>query len=260
MSELDLATVAAANDAWVWAPDDAEVVETAEYRLVRLPERFPDPLQVQWVRSARPAGDVLEEIVTRAAGFGLPGAFFYAKLSAPSGFDEALLARGAELADTCDVLAMALPAAVQAAGVPGLEVRWRTTPEVARDANTVGTATFGGNRASDEEVARQAEADRESFASGAGGAVVAYVGGEPAGVGGLTVVDGVARVWGGGVLEAYRGQGVYRAMVAARLAYAAEHGATMALTQGRVTTSSPILQRLGFTSFGQERCYRLPLS
>jgi hypothetical protein len=88
---LDLATVAAANDAWVLAPEGSEVVETAEYRLVRFPERFADPLQVQWVRSARPAEAVLGEVVARAVGFGLPEAYVYVKLSAPDGFDEALL-------------------------------------------------------------------------------------------------------------------------------------------------------------------------
>lgn len=61
------------------------------------------------------------------------------------------------------------------------------------------------------------------------------------------------------MLEAYRGRGIYRALVAARMTYAAEHGATMALTQGRTITSSPILQRLGFVSYGQQRSYRLPL-
>jgi hypothetical protein len=53
---MDLATVAAANDAWMGpAPDGSEIVETADYRLVRLPDRFPDLLQVQWMKSARPA-------------------------------------------------------------------------------------------------------------------------------------------------------------------------------------------------------------
>jgi hypothetical protein len=100
MGELDLATVAAANDAWVLAPEGSEVVETAEYRLVRFPERFADPLQVQWVRSARPAEAVLEEVVARAVGFGLPEAYVYVRLSAPDGLDEALLGRGAELVVT----------------------------------------------------------------------------------------------------------------------------------------------------------------
>ena len=67
MGALDLAKVAAANDAWVLAPEGSEVVETAEYRLMRFPERFADPLQVQWVRSSRPAEDVL------SAPVGMPG-------------------------------------------------------------------------------------------------------------------------------------------------------------------------------------------
>jgi GNAT superfamily N-acetyltransferase len=240
MGELDLATVAAANDAWVLTPEGSEVVETAEYRLVKFPEPFTDPLQVSWVRSARPAEAVLEDVVARAVGFGLPEAFVYAKLSAPEGFDEALLRRGAQLVDTCDVLALALPADVKAPDLPGFEVRWRTTPEVARDANTVGISAFGGNRASDDELAKRAAADRATVAAGTGGALVAYLD-------------------GGAVLEPYRGRGLYRALVAARLTYAAEHGATLAFTQGRISTSSPILQRLGFTSYGQERCYLLPL-
>ncbi|MGW1340172.1 GNAT family N-acetyltransferase [Kribbella sp. NPDC002412] len=256
---LDLGTVAAASDAWVLEPEGSEVVETAEYRLVRFPDRFPDPLQVQWVRSARPADAVLKDVVARAAEFGLPAAGVYVRLSAPDGLEDALLGYGAELVDTGDVLAMPLPADVKAPDVPGLEVRWPTTPEVARDLNRVGVAVFGGSLASDDELARRAAAYRDSHAAGTGGAVVAYLDGTPAAVAAVDIVDGVARLWGGAVLEEYRGRGVYRALVAARLRYAAEHGATMTLTQGRTTTSSPILQRLGFVSYGEERTYRLPL-
>jgi GNAT superfamily N-acetyltransferase len=263
MGELELGTVAAANDAWAGqAPEGSEVVETAEYRLVRLPERFGSPLQVQWVRSARPAEAVLEDVAARAAGFGLPDAWVNVKLSAPDGFEEALLGSGAELGDTYDVLAMALPADVKAPDLPALEVRWWTAPEVARDANTVGNSLFGGSRASrasDDVIARRAAEERETFAAGAGGGVVAYVDYAPVAVAAIEVADGVARLWGGGVLEPYRGRGIYRALVATRLAYAVEHGATMALSQGNIATSSPILQRLGFVSYGQERSYRLPL-
>jgi GNAT superfamily N-acetyltransferase len=260
MGELELGTVAAANDAWAGqAPEGSEVVETAEYRLVRLPERFGSPLQVQWVRSSRPAEAVLRDVAARAAGFGLPDAWVNVKLSAPDGFEEALLGSGAELGDTYDVLAMALPADVKAPDLPALEVRWWTAPEVARDANTVGNSVFGGSRASDDVIARRAAEERETFAAGAGGGVVAYVDYAPVAVAAIEVADGVARLWGGGVLEPYRGRGIYRALVATRLAYAVEHGATMALSQGNIATSSPILQRLGFVSYGQERSYRLPL-
>jgi GNAT superfamily N-acetyltransferase len=260
MGELDLTTVAVAHDAWAGpAPEGSEVVETAEYRLVRLPERFPDRLQVQWVRSGRPAEAVLADVVARAVEFGLPQASVYVKLSAPDGLDEALLGCGAELVDTADVLAMALPVDVEAPDLPGLEVRWLTVPEAARDANTIGVSVFGGSRASDDVIARRAAAYRAMVAAGTGGALVGYLDGTPVAFAGIEIADGVARLWGGAVLEAYRGRGIYRALVATRLTYAVEHGATMALSQGRIATSSPILQRLGFVSYGQERSYRLPL-
>jgi GNAT superfamily N-acetyltransferase len=138
-------------------------------------------------------------------------------------------------------------------------VRWWTAPEVARDANTVGNSLFGGSRASDDVIARRVAEEREKFAAGAGGGVVAYADGTPVAVAAVEVADGVARMWGGGVLESHRGRGIYRALVATRLTYAVEHGATMALSQGNIATSSPILQRLGFVSYGQERSCRLPL-
>jgi GNAT superfamily N-acetyltransferase len=259
MGELDLATVVAANEAWVSAPEGSEVVETAEYRLVRFPQRFTHRLRVQWVRSARPAEAVLGDVVARAAEYGLPEISVQVKPGAPDGFADALLGRGARLADTSDLLAMALPASIPAPDLAGIETRWLVTPEVAYDANTVGMSAFGGSRAADDVLARRAATLRDSLAAGTGGALVAYLDETPVAAGGVEIVDSVGRLWGGAVLEAYRGRGIYRALVAARMGYAAEHGAAMAFTHGAVATSSPILRRLGFTSYGQERLYRLPI-
>ena len=52
---------------------------------------------------------------------------------------------------------------------------------------------------------------------------------------------------------------VYRALLGARLSYAGEHGATMALVKGRTDTSGPILLRAGFAVYGEEPIYHLPL-
>jgi GNAT superfamily N-acetyltransferase len=93
-----------------------------------------------------------------------------------------------------------------------------------------------------------------------GGMAVAYIDGSPAGSGGVHIVGGVARLFGGGVVESARGQGVYRALLAARLAYGVAHGATMALVKGRAETSGPILRRAGFAVYGQELVYRVPLT
>ncbi|MEV0645214.1 GNAT family N-acetyltransferase [Phytomonospora sp. NPDC050363] len=254
------AAVAAAVEAWVLNPPGTRLAETPEYRIALFPAPFPDPLQLQWVRSSRPARAVLDDVVAHARTFGLPEIHVHARLSSPEGFDDALVARGAQLVDTGDILAMGLPSPVESPDVPGLKTLWRTTPAVARDANTIGIRTFGGEPAPDDAVAQRAAADAETVAAGTGGALVAYLDEVPAAIAGVEIVDGVARLWGGGVLEPYRGRGVYRALVAARLAYATEHNATMALTQGRVSTSSPILRRIGFTSYGQEHSYRLPLT
>jgi hypothetical protein len=85
------------------------------------------------------------------------------------------------------------------------------------------------------------------------------VGGVPAGSGGVSMVDGVARLWGGVVMPSARGQGVYRAVLGARLSYAVTHGATMALVQGKIDTSGPILRRAGFTAYGRQPIYDVPL-
>ena len=61
--------------------------------------------------------------------------------------------------------------------------------------------------------------------SGGGGAVVAYLDDRPVGSGGLTVAGPDARLWGGVVLPEARGRGIYRAVLAARLAYAGQAGA-----------------------------------
>jgi GNAT superfamily N-acetyltransferase len=80
--------------------------------------------------------------------------------------------------------------------------------------------------------------------------------GEPVGTAGSTLAGSAVRLWGAGVLEPARGRGVYRAMLAARLRWALEEGASMALVKGRTVTSAPVLRRAGFASYGQERCWQ----
>jgi hypothetical protein len=51
----------------------------------------------------------------------------------------------------------------------------------------------------------------------------------------------------------FRRGGVYRALVRERMAEATTRGATLALVHAKAQTSSPILQRLGFVTYGQQR-------
>ena len=84
--------------------------------------------------------------------------------------------------------------------------------------------------------------------------------GEAACSGGCSLNGEVAQLWGAVTLPAFRRRGSYRAVLAERLRLARDHGAILALVKGRVETSGPILLRAGFTDYGEERCYWLPIA
>jgi GNAT superfamily N-acetyltransferase len=70
--------------------------------------------------------------------------------------------------------------------------------------------------------------------------------GAPAGTAGLIASKRSVYLAGGVVLSAFRGRGLYPALVAARLRHAAERNIPFATSHARVSTSAPILERLGF--------------
>ncbi|UXY25863.1 GNAT family N-acetyltransferase [Streptomyces sp. HUAS TT20] len=78
-------------------------------------------------------------------------------------------------------------------------------------------------------------------------AVVALAGDEPVSAARLEPVPGTrfAGLWGGGTVEAWRGRGIYRALVAHRAHAAAALGYRY-LQVDAVARSRPILERLGF--------------
>jgi len=70
--------------------------------------------------------------------------------------------------------------------------------------------------------------------------------GEPAATASYVAFPRSAYLIGGVVLPAFRGRGLYRALVAARLAHARARGLTLATSHAREHTSAPILERMGF--------------
>jgi GNAT superfamily N-acetyltransferase len=70
--------------------------------------------------------------------------------------------------------------------------------------------------------------------------------GTPVGTAGLATFERSVYLMGGVVLPAFRGRGVYRALVTARLRYAAERHLPYATSHARASTSAPLLERLGF--------------
>lgn len=255
--------VVAACRAWTWIPDDARTEETEEYLLVRFPD-YADTLLV--VMRFQPTGDAaasLDRLLARAAETGLPEVTVWVKLGAPEGLDDVLVARGGTRVETTDVLACDLTDGVPELGASDVDVHWvagEGAVDVLRDSHTVFSTVFGGEVPPDARLEIESLQARYDHAHGLGGGVVAYADGEPVGSGGITVADGVARLWSGSVVEEHRGRGVYRAMLGARLGYGVENGCSMGLVKGRIETSGPILRRAGFEVFGQERAYRFALT
>ncbi|HEY0936223.1 MAG TPA: GNAT family N-acetyltransferase [Trebonia sp.] len=258
---LTASSVAAASAAWLWVPDSATVVEDDDYAIMRLPDYFEYKLSVLTFQPSGPVGEAVEAVLARARTFGLPALRWPVRAGDQAGLAAELTARGATVVLTLDVLASDLsggapalpPAAVDVA------VRWATDFATARDGSAVGISAFGGSLPPDARIQEYADRDAVTVPAGDGGLLVGYLGETPAGSGGVTMADGVARLWGGAVIPPARGQGIYRTVLATRLSYAAEHGATMALVKGKVDTSGPILRRAGFTAFGSETLYSVPL-
>jgi GNAT superfamily N-acetyltransferase len=87
---------------------------------------------------------------------------------------------------------------------------------------------------------------------------VAYAEGRPVASARLEMAEGrsFGLLFGGGVAPAHRGQGLYRALVAARAAEAKRRGLRYLSIEAR-DTSRPILERLGFVPAGRETTWVL---
>ena len=229
-------SVTAASAAWVWVPDDATVVETDEYTILRMPDYFEYRLSVNAFQPAGPLGEAVDRVLDRARSFEVPEVRWPVRLEDPAGLAAELEARGGHVELVLDVLACDLTGGRPALPPPAADVtiRWATDFETALDGSSVQVTAFGGEAPPDDRIAVNAGRDAATVPVGEGGMLVGYVAGVPAGAGGVTMADGVARLWGGSVVPAVRGLGVYRAVLDARLAYAVTHGATMALVKGKV--------------------------
>jgi GNAT superfamily N-acetyltransferase len=255
--------VRTASAAWIWVPPNAGRIETEEYLAVRFPTWYEHPLQLLGIRPAgRDLDAVLDEVIGRCAsavGTAPPQLLAWVRLDAPEGLETALQARGGVIDETLDVLARPLDELPDLAPAADVELRWADDFDTFVDSVHLNADIFGGTKPDRAGLEPVFPDEQTKFRGGGGGAVVAYLQDEPVGTGGITVAGPDGRLWGGGVSPEARGRGVYRALLAARLAYAAGNGCEIAVVKGRVETSGPILRRAGFEAFGQERSYLLAL-
>jgi GNAT superfamily N-acetyltransferase len=87
---------------------------------------------------------------------------------------------------------------------------------------------------------------RHVLAEGRHRLFMAYCDGAPAAAASYVPFARSAFLVGGVVLPGYRGRGLYRALVHARLAHARARGIALATSHAREATSAPILETIGF--------------
>lgn len=251
--------VVAASNAWVWIDPEATVVDTGEALLVRRPQYAEYPLEVLSFRPTGSTAGAVDRVLDRARDLGLAELVWWVRLDSPADLAPVLTARGGLPRETVSVLALDLAPGAPDLGAVEVELRWATDTDTTRDIHRVTTAVWGGAVPPDAAIGSMLERNLTDLEEGRGGPLVAYLDGQPVGTGGVTIADGVARMWSGAVVGAARGRGIYRAMLGERIRYGLTRGATMALVKGVVDTSGPILRRAGFEAYGEERSYRVPL-
>jgi hypothetical protein len=271
MSSWTAQRVLDAAAAMEFVSEGAVEVRTGDYRLVRHPDWVLGPTvgaaQVTWSRTARPVDGVIDEVAARVRGWGLPGvAWWISPVSRPAGTQEALRTRGAGLVDAMQVLARELGDDLPVLDLPGgMAVELVRDERTFRAASAVSVQGWGSLEPDDAEIARQLKEVLQDLATQSSFRVVAIVDNEPVSTGSCTLFGGVAQekialLWGAITLPASRGHGSYRAVLTERLRLAREHGATLVMAKGRALASGPILLRAGFTDFGEERCFWLPVT
>jgi GNAT superfamily N-acetyltransferase len=244
--------------AWVWVPADAVDEVTPEYRYVRYPSRT----AVQWSETDRPVDDLVTELLARVARDTVPRLRWWVSDATRPADTEAVLARrGFVHVETVDVLARAIGDSPDT--LPELDVPTDVTivavveEPTLRVAATLDAEIFDWPPITEAQATAELEEIQRGLATGHWRLLrlVAELDGTPVGTAGSTLAGPAVRLWGAGVLPTARGRGVYRALLAARLRWAVEEGASMALVKGRTMTSAPVLRRAGFASYGEERCW-----
>lgn len=247
---------------WTWEPDGSRIRD-GELYLIQRPVWVRSHVAVERVRSSRPASELVSEASACAREWGDHALEWAVSDRDDLDIPRELVARGAEVVEQLDVLALPLGDAVAADAPADVEVHRVETRDDVIAIGGINATVWDNAPMDDARVDAVLDEVRRGITDGTGFRVVASLEGRPVSVGGATLAPGlrgtVARLWGAATLEEARGRGAYRAVLAERLRLAAEAGATLALVKGRIATSAPILLRAGFRRYGGERRFRLPL-
>ncbi|MFB7513419.1 GNAT family N-acetyltransferase [Streptomyces sp. NPDC056144] len=202
------------------------------------------------------ADAAIAEQIAHYEAAGLPFEWKLYGHDGPADLAGRLLAAGFVAEDSETLLAHEAAAVAEHVPLPeGVELRAVTDEAGVRQVVEVHDRAFGKDSS---HIGRQL-LDRLAADPDTVTAVVALADGEPVSAARLELVPGTdfAGLWGGGTVEAWRGRGLYRALVAHRARIAAERGHRYVQVDA-AETSRPILQRLGFVTLSTTTPYVYP--
>jgi len=252
----------------LWSLDQASVtdefldVSTADYRLLRYPQRLLSPTlpaaQVIWSSTSLPLDIVFDEIATSVREWGLDAVHWWvSSTTRPLETETYLIDRGGVVSDSIQILARELDATTVLGGVSNdIDVELVCDERTLRATMDIETRGWGRSSLGDEMDRRLPEV-LEDLESATRFQFVAFIEGRPVSTGCCRVKGEVGRLYGAVTVPEFRSRGAYRAILATRLRQIRDVGATIALTRGRPLTSGHILVKSGFTVHSEERCYRL---
>lgn len=246
-------------------PDDFQEVLTAEYRLLRYPERLISPTlpaaQVVWSQTSRSLDVVFDEIASEIREWKLD-AFHWWVTSAtrPLDTEQYLLTCGGVVSDSYQVLARELSGDVAEVVVPdGMSVELVRDERSLRAAIRVETEGWGRTPLDEEAIGHRLTEALHDLETSAGFQIVAFIDDESVSTGCCSIAGEVGRLYGAVTLPEFRQRGCYQAVLSSRLRQARDLGATIALTRGRPLTSGRILVKARFKMHSLENCYRLTI-
>lgn len=243
-----------------------EIIETPRYRVVLQPDfPVPGPNSASWVRCrTEEADEVIDEVTSLARERGLPLMWVLDPGTEPANFPELLAALGVwpdPHAPESAVMVLPIDGRFDAPPVAGIELHDGLADlEAFRHVDAVNAEAFAGRVVSGDPgyTAQLERRRRNQIAAGNRRVILATLDGEPAGSSGLSLYPPEGAIVNGGAVRLrFRGRGIYRAMVAARLEMARE-ARVAGLSVWGGPMSAPILARLGFETVGWRRFYRAP--
>jgi GNAT superfamily N-acetyltransferase len=239
-----------------------EVTVTPRYQITLQPDLpIPGPNSVSWIRChPDEADEVISEARAAIAPRHLPVMWILDPETEPPDFADRLAKHGVHPDPSgADVAVMVLPvdAKVEGQEIEGLEILDGLADlDTFRKADAVNAEAFNSTLRDDqpEHIAMQERRRLNALAAGNRRQLLAMLDGEPAGSAGLSLLPPGAILNGGAVRPKFRGRGIYRALVAARLEIARTAGVDGLCVWGG-HMSAPILAKLGFEKVGWRRFY-----